>query len=139
VTATLGGTAVGTAVSASSSVVTFTPGAVDATRSTVTPATASITANGSSTQVITVQARDVNNNNVTTGGATVLMSKVGGGTLSSVTDNGNGTYTVTLTSPTTAGSATVTGTLGVPAIGTAVGASSSVVTFTPGAVDAAHS
>src|SRR5207237_2336305 len=67
------------------------------------------------------------------------MSKVGGGTLSSVTDNGNGTYTVTLTSPTTAGSATVTGTLGVPAIGTAVGASSSVVTFTPGAVDAAHS
>src|SRR2546429_290635 len=139
VTATLGGTAVGTAVSASSSVVTFTPGAVDAARSTVTPATASVTAHGSSTHRITAQARDVNNNNLSLDGSAVLRNLPACPTRRSSAHNGNGTYTVTLTSPTTAGSATVTGTLGVPAIGTAVGASSSVVTFTPGAVDAAHS
>src|SRR2546426_534999 len=75
VTGTLGGTAIGTAVGASSSVVTFTPGAVDAAHSTVSPATASITADGSSIQTITVQARDVNNNNLTAGGATVAMRK----------------------------------------------------------------
>src|SRR2546426_7880430 len=74
VTATLGGVAVGTAVGASSSVVTFAPGAANAAHSTISPASASITANGSSTQVITVQARDVNNNNLTTGGASVAMS-----------------------------------------------------------------
>src|SRR5205823_4987804 len=135
VTATLGGTPVGTAVGATSSVVTFTTGPASAAHSTISPATASITADGSSTQVITVQARDVNNNNLTTGGATVVMNKVGGGTLSGVTDNGNGTYTVTLSSPRSTGAPTVTATLAGTAVGTAVSASSSVVTFAPGALD----
>ena len=108
------------------------PGAASAANSTISPATASITANGTSTQIITVTASDVNNNPLTSGGATVVFVLVGGGTLSSPTvDNGNGTYTTTLTSPTIAGNATVTATLGGIPVGTAVSASSSVVTFTP--------
>jgi hypothetical protein len=131
--ATLGGTSVGTAVSASSSVITYTPGAANAAHSTISPATASITANGTSTQVITVQARDVNNNNLTTGGSTVVISRSSGtGTIGGTTDNGNGTYTATVTSPTATGSGTFVATLGGTAVGTAVGASSSVVTYTPG-------
>src|SRR5207247_1100527 len=131
---------VGTLVSASSSVVTFTAGAANAAHSTVSPATASITANGTSTQVITVQARDVNNNNLTTGGSTVVISLSSGtGAVGSTTSVGNGTYTATVTSPTATGSGTFTATLGGIAVGTSVGASSSVVTYTPGPVDAAHS
>jgi hypothetical protein len=40
--------------------------------------TATIAADGTSTQVITVQARDVNNNNRTTGGSTVVFSATSG-------------------------------------------------------------
>src|SRR5258708_1388498 len=127
VTATLGGTAVGTSVSASSSVVTFTPGAEGAADCPVSPATVTKTADGSSAQVITVQAREGNNNNRVTGGERVVISQFSGtGTLGSTTDNNNGTYTATLTSPTATGSATVTATLGGTAVGTAVSASSSV-------------
>src|SRR5260221_232463 len=99
--ATLGGSAVksGTA-SQTQSTVTYTPGAADATQSTLTPTSASITANGSSTQVLTVQAKDVNGNNLTSGGATVTITKQSGtGTIGSVTDVGNGTYTATVTPP----------------------------------------
>jgi len=90
---------VGTAVSASSSVITLQPGTASASHSTISPATATKTADGSSTQVITVQARDVNNNNETTGGSTVVFSATSG-TMGTVTDVGNGTYTSTWTSPT---------------------------------------
>ncbi len=102
-----------------------------ASHSTISPAATSLIANGTSTQVITVQARNAANNNLNYGGSTVLMSLSGTGTLGAVTDNGNGTYTATLTSPTTQGSATITATLGGVAVGTAVSASSSVVTFVP--------
>ncbi len=131
VTATLGGTAVGTAVGASSSVVTFTTsgGTVSAPNSTVSPALASLTANGGSTQVITVQARDASNNNITTGGATVVFSRSGTGTISGTTDNGNGTYTATLTAPTSVGSGTITATLNGTSVGTAVGASQCAATY----------
>jgi hypothetical protein len=139
VTATVGGMQVGTAVGASTSAVTFTPGPVSAVNSTVSPATPVITANGTSTQVITVQARDANNNNLTGGGAVVVFGRTGGGTLSGTTDNGNGTYTATLTAPTVTGAATVTAVLGGVPVGTAVGASSSVVTFAAGPPNAANS
>ena len=115
-------------------VVTFVPGAVSATNATISPATATKVADGSSTQIVTVQARDVFNNNRTTGGDTVVFSATSG-TVGSTTDNGDGTYSATWTSPTSVGSgtATVTATLGGTAVGTAVGASSSVITLTPGA------
>src|SRR5437762_1807065 len=62
--ATLGGAAVksGTA-SQMQSTITYTPGAADATVSILTPTSASLTADGTSTQVLTVQAKDVNGNN----------------------------------------------------------------------------
>ena len=112
---------------ATSNTFNITAGA-DASHSTISPATAVAATNG--TTWITVQARDQFNNNLTTGGASVVMTIASGtGTLSSVTDNGDGTYGATLTSPATAGSATITATLGGTAVGTAVGASSSVVTY----------
>ncbi|WP_269015141.1 invasin domain 3-containing protein [Aquirufa nivalisilvae] len=80
--------------------ITFTVGAVNATVSTLTPTTANIFADGS-TQTLTVTAKDLNGNAITTGGATVLITKSSGvGTVSTVTDNGNGTYTATVSSNT---------------------------------------
>ena len=130
VTATLGGTAVGTAVGASNCVITLTAGAVDASHSIVSPATAYKRANGASTQVITVQARDMFNNNRTSGGDTVVFSATAG-TMGSVTDVGNGTYAATWTAPASLGDGTaiVTATLGGTAVGTAVGASSCTITL----------
>jgi len=138
VTATLDGTAVGTAVGASNCVITLTVGAVDAAHSIVSPATASKTADGTSTQLITVQARDATNNNRTSGGDTVVISATSG-VVDNLTDVGDGTYTATWTAPTSAGTATITATLGGIAVGTAVAASNCVITLTAGAVDAAHS
>jgi autotransporter-associated beta strand protein len=113
--------------------------AVDATRSTFTPGTASIAAGGF-TQVLTVQAKDGSDNNVVVGGATVVISRQSGsGTVGSTTDNGNGTYTATVTSPMATGSGTFVATLNAVGVGTAVGASSSVVTYVPGAANAEHS
>src|SRR5205809_5252862 len=97
--------------SPSASVVTFPPFPTRRSSDLISPATASITADGTSTQVITVQARDANDNNLTTGGAKVVISNAGGGILSGTTDNGNGTYTATLTSPTATGGATVSATV----------------------------
>jgi autotransporter-associated beta strand protein len=99
-----------------------------AANSTIIPAIASITANGSSSQVIMLQARDSNNNNETGGGATVVFSvSSGAGTISATTDNGDGTYSATLTAPSTTGVGTVTAVFnGVPA-GTASGANAGCV------------
>ncbi|MEI6675227.1 MAG: invasin domain 3-containing protein [Verrucomicrobiota bacterium] len=132
-TRTSGGNAL-TAVTSGN--IVFSSGAVNATHSTISPGTAAITADGSSTQVITVQARDANNNNLTTGGSTVVISKPSGsGSVGGTTDNDNGTYTATVTSPTATGSGTFVATLGGTAVGTAVGASSSVVTYAAGPLD----
>ena len=115
--------------------IVFSPGVVNAAHSTLTPATVSITVGGTTT-MLTVQARDANDNNLTTGGSTVVFSLSSGtGTVGTTTSNGNGTYTATVTSPTATGSGTFGATLGGTAVGTAVAASSSVVTYTPGAID----
>ena len=88
------------------------PAAPDAAQSTLTPTSASIAANGISTQILTVQARDASGNNTTSGGATVVITKLSGtGSIGAVTDNGNGTYTATVTSPNTTGSGTFAATL----------------------------
>jgi hypothetical protein len=50
-------------------------------------------ADGTSASTITMQARDANGNNLTTGGLTVTMSATGSATLSAVSDNADGTYT----------------------------------------------
>jgi adhesin/invasin len=69
-----------------------------------------IAADGSSTATITVRARDASGVRLRTGGATVTLQSTLGG-LSAVTDNGDGTYTATLTAGTVSGTATVTGSI----------------------------
>ncbi|MGI9305064.1 MAG: invasin domain 3-containing protein, partial [Gammaproteobacteria bacterium] len=90
--------------------VVFSAGAADAATSTITANPTSIVASGTSTSTITVQLVDASSNNLTTGGDTVVIT-ADVGTISGVTDNGDGTYTATLTSATTAGTATVSATV----------------------------
>jgi fibronectin-binding autotransporter adhesin len=105
---------------------------VVASHSTVSPATTNAPADGTTTRTITVQARDYNNTNVTVGGESVGFSTTAG-TLLGTNDNGDGTYTTTWTAPSSVGTgtATVTATLGGGNVGTAVSASSCVITLQP--------
>jgi hypothetical protein len=73
---------------------------------TIAASPSSIAANGTSTSTITVQLKDASNTNLTTGGATVTIFTTSG-TVGSVTDNNNGTYTATLTSSNTITTATI--------------------------------
>jgi adhesin/invasin len=101
--------------------------AFSATRSTITPAAASIIANGTSSTTISIQLKDANDNNLTFGGATVVPS-TSLGTLGGVTDAGNGLYTTTLTSSVTAGTANIGATVNTVAI-----SGNGLVAFTAGA------
>ncbi len=93
---------------------TMTPGAIDATQSTIGASPSSIVANGSDTTTITVQAVDRYGNAIDHGGSTVTLS-TDNGTFAGVctsdcttTDNGDGTYSATLTSPTSSSGLTAT-------------------------------
>ena len=58
-------------------------------------------------------AKDATGNSLASGGATVtIVKQSGSGTIGSVTDNGNGTYTATVTAPTATGSGVFVATLG---------------------------
>ena len=81
----------------------------DATTSIVSASPTSVHANGTSSSTITVQVKDGFGNNFQNGGDTVTLSTTLG-TLSSVSDNSNGTYTATLTSS-SEGTATISATL----------------------------
>ncbi|WP_434777457.1 invasin domain 3-containing protein [Neisseria sp. Ec49-e6-T10] len=120
----------GTVATGKTDTVTYTAGAPDANSSVISANPISITADGTSTSTITVQLKDTHGNNLTTGGANVTMT-VDSGTLSSVVDNGNGTYTATLTSSTTVG----TGTVGFTVSGV-TSSNKAIVTYTVGAPDA---
>jgi endo-1,4-beta-D-glucanase Y len=77
---------------------------LSATNSTLTPTSTSITADGSSTVTLTVQAKDEDDLNIPSGGLTVTITKDSGlGTIGAVVDNGDGTYTAVVTSTTTTG------------------------------------
>ncbi len=106
---------------------TAVAGPVSASHSTLSTDTTSLPADGTSTATLTVQLKDQHGNNRTSGGANVVLNTTGG-TLSAVTDNSNGTYTATLTAPSTIGSATVSGTVGGTALGNTV-----TINFTAGA------
>lgn len=75
-----------------------------------------ITANGTATSIITVQVRDSLDEPVPGGGDDVQLSTTAGN-LSAVTDNGDGSYTATLTSSTTPETADITGTINGEVIG----------------------
>ena len=94
------------------------------TTSTITAFPTSIPADGFTTATITVQGKGLGGGNVAAGGDGVtLITSLG--TMSAVTDNGDGSYTATLTSP-TSGTATITGTIrGIAITDTAI------VTLTP--------
>jgi adhesin/invasin len=112
-TATVGATLGGTAITQTTPV-TFA-GVISALTSTVTPSLASIAGDGATTSVITVQAKDSAGRSLSTGGAAVVIT-TSAGTIGSVTDHANGTYTATLTSSVGAATATVGGTVGGTAI-----------------------
>jgi secreted trypsin-like serine protease len=94
-----------------------------ADRSVLSVSAASVVADDSSTSIITVQLKDSASNNFNSGGASVAIAS-DLGTISSVTDNSNGTYSATLRSSST-GTATVTASVN----GTAMSGTTSV-TFT---------
>lgn len=94
---------------------TVTPGLADVSTTTISASPSIILNNGSSTSNITIQLKDAYGNNLVTGGKTVALSTTAG-SLSSVTDNSDGTFSATLTSSTSVETATVTGSLGGVAI-----------------------
>ncbi len=102
----------------SSTSASFSPtgaGPASTTDTTINANPTTVTADGSSSSTITVQAVDATGNDLTSSGGTVTLSSTAG-SLSAVTDNGDGTYTATLTAPTTVSTATISGTIGGSAI-----------------------
>jgi len=112
----LGTNATGSAVGSVS--VDFVPGDADAGQSEITADDASIPADGSSTTTIRMTLNDANGNELTTGGDNVGLTTDAGTLLSSITDNGDGTYSQDLQSSTTVETATVEGTVDGSSIGT---------------------
>ena len=105
-------TATTDALTGTSPTITTVPGPADATQSSLTPTSASITADGVSTQLLTVHAKDANGNDLSGGGATVTITRSSGtGSIGAVTDNLDGTYTATVTAPTATGSGVFVATL----------------------------
>ena len=110
-TTTVTGTTTST-LNGTSPTITTVPGPADATQSSLTPTSASITADGVSTQLLTVHAKDANGNDLSGGGATVTITRSSGtGSIGAVTDNLDGTYTATVTAPTATGSGVFVATL----------------------------
>jgi hypothetical protein len=109
--------------------------AISAVNTMLTPTSTSLTADGTSTQILTVQPKDADGNNALITGLTVTITKSSGtGTISSVTDNGNGTYTATVTAPTSTGSGVFVATIGGSAVQSGGGSQTqATVTYIAGA------
>ncbi|PCJ35017.1 MAG: hypothetical protein COA99_14125 [Moraxellaceae bacterium] len=100
---------------------------------TITTSVASVIADGTATSTITIQAVNEFGENETSGGSHITISVTGSASISIVMDNGDGTYTATITN-TVAEVVTVTGTIdGEPIADTAT------VGFLPGAADGLQS
>ena len=85
-------------------------GLADTSTSVITATPISIIADSVSTSSIIVQLKDVNSDNlIISGGVVALSSSLG--TLTEVTDLTNGSYSATLTSTSSVGTATLTATL----------------------------
>jgi autotransporter-associated beta strand protein len=109
--------------------------------STLTPSSSSIIANGISTQVLTVQAKDASGINLSTGGSTITITQSSGtGTIGSVSDNGNGTYTAIVISPSVTGSGSFIASMNGNPVQSSTGSQTIAnVNYIPGPVSAAHS
>lgn len=88
--------------------------------------TSSLVADGTSQATVTVRLKDRQGSYITTGGAAVAISSTLG-SVGSVMDHNNGTYTATLTASTTAGTSTISATVGGNAL-----AAKATVQFLPG-------
>lgn len=75
----------------------YVPIAASAITSVISVAQSLITANGLSTTTITIRLKDASGNNLTTSGGTITLT-TSAGTLGTVVDNNDGTYSVILTS-----------------------------------------
>jgi gliding motility-associated-like protein len=95
--------------------VNFVIGAANGSTSSIVASVPTIPADGTSTSTITVTLFDAQNRRITTGGDNVILTTTLG-TVGTVKDNNNGTYTATLTAGTTAGTAVVSGTVNGAAI-----------------------
>ena len=131
-TATISATIGGSPVTSTIPSITVTVGAVSLSQSIVTTSPSTVPSGTMAT--ITLQAKDAAGNNLTSGGLTVAFSLTGVGTIGSVTDNGNGTYSVTFTA-TTVGTAMISATIG----GSPVTSTIPSITVTPGAVSLSQS
>jgi adhesin/invasin len=87
--------------------VSVVPGAPSLITSTVVSADASLVADGVSSTLITVQLKDAAGNNIVTGGEDVEIFITEGKLVAEVADNGDGTYTREILSPTETGIALV--------------------------------
>ena len=87
--------------------VTITPGPADLTTSTVSVTSTQLTADGTSTATITVTLKDQHGNPLTTNGGTITFEPPTLGTIGTVTDNQDGTYTAIYTAGTTSGTETI--------------------------------
>jgi hypothetical protein len=123
---------VGALSSENYTLISLLPGPVDASHSTVSPLAATNSVASGTNRTITVQARDVYNNNRTSGGDTVVFNATAG-TLGSTSNLNNGSYTVRWTVPanTNINPVIISATLGSVDVGTAVSASNSVIWLTP--------
>lgn len=101
------------------------PKGASASRTTIKADQTTLPADGKSRVAITVQAKDAAGNNLTGSGGAVRLT-TNAGTLSPVSDNQDGSYSATLTSPGKVGFASITGTIG----GTGI-VSRAFVAFTP--------
>ncbi|PWW06530.1 S-layer family protein, partial [Paenibacillus cellulosilyticus] len=128
ISATIGGSAI-----TSTATVQFIPGTPSTTTSLVSVDNSMLTADGASQATVTVTLKDAQGNEITTGGETVVITATSG-TVSAVTDKGDGTYTATLTAPTTVGTSTVSAKVGGNAI-----ASTATVQFESGTPSASTS
>ncbi len=77
-----------------------------AATSTVSASSRIVATNGTTT--LTIQLKDGSGNNITSGGASVSFNTPSAGSIGSVTDNNNGTYTAVYTAGVSAGSITIT-------------------------------
>ncbi|MGC4037643.1 MAG: invasin domain 3-containing protein [Chitinophagaceae bacterium] len=102
------------------------PTAGNTVTSTIVASLNSITADGASISVITIRLKDGSGTNLTSSGGVVTVT-TNAGTLGTVTDNNDGTYTVNLTSSTYSSTATINF-----AINGSAASSSAQVSFTGG-------
>ncbi|HEU4841595.1 MAG TPA: invasin domain 3-containing protein, partial [Ilumatobacteraceae bacterium] len=107
--------------------VTVAPGAASLSVSTVSAAPTSIAANGSSTSTVTLRLKDAFGNDLPAGDGATYAFSTDRGSVGAATDNGDGTYSATLTSSTSAGTATVSATRNAAAF-----SATAAVTFAPG-------